>query len=470
MKNKRLLAACMAALLAASSLTACAGGKTASSGDNSGKTESTRALAGETTTGAAKDTEGENPKEESPKGEKTVLTVWHTWGAGPGTDAMEKVVDMYNQTNDKNVEINLQFVANKASGNTQTMDKLMASIAAGSPPEMALLDNFQVATWAQQDALVKLDDLMAASGTSFDGIYDWAKSGSQYKGSTYSIPYNGDTRALFYNKDLFAAAGLDPENPPSTIEELNAAAEKLTIMEGSTYKQVGIIPWLFAGKPIYTWGWNFGGDFYDADANVLTIAKAENIEALQWEVDVADKFGGKSFVEFAAGLGTGAQDPFVTGQVAMAVKGNFDIANMAQYNPDLNYGICPIPSKEEGKHMTWAGGWAFVIPRGAGNQELSMDFMKYILSDEAQTVMAEDSASLSPCKSVSEKVFGSKDNYKAFMDYISTAKIRPPVPVGQMLWDNLNQVLDSALNKKDTPENLMKALDVSINEELKKLE
>ena len=99
-----------------------------------------------------------------------------------------------------------------------------------------------------------------------------------------------------------------------------------------------------------------------------------------------------------------------------------------------------------------------------------MDFMKYILSDEAQTVMGEDSASLSPCKSVSEKVFGSKDNYKAFMDYLSTAKIRPPVPVGQMLWDNLNQVLDSALNKKDTPENLMKALDVSINEELKKLE
>lgn len=220
--------------------------------------------------------------------------MWHTWGAGPGTDAMEKVVNMYNQTNDKNVEINLQFVANKASGNTQTMDKLMASIAAGSPPEMALLDNFQVATWAQQDALVKLDDLMAASGTSFDGIYDWARSGSQYKGSTYSIPYNGDTRALFYNKDLFAAAGLDPENPPSTIEELNAAAEKLTIMDGSTYKQVGIIPWLFAGKPIYTWGWNFGGDFYDADANVLTIAKAENIEALQWEVDVADKFGGKA--------------------------------------------------------------------------------------------------------------------------------------------------------------------------------
>ena len=71
----------------------------------------------------------------------------------------------------------------------------------------------------------------------------------------------------------------------------------------------------------------------------------------------------------------------------MAVRGNFDIANMAQYNPDLNYGICPIPSKVEGEHATWAGGWAFVIPRGAKNQELSMDFMTYMLSDEAQTCL-----------------------------------------------------------------------------------
>lgn len=459
MKNKRLLAASMAFILSAASLTGCSGGNNTTNGSSSGETASK-----ETNAESAGTTEAE-----APKGEKTVLTVWHTWGAGPGTDAMEKVVEMYNQSNDKNVEINLQFVANKASGNTQTMDKLMASIAAGNPPEIALLDNFQIPTWAQQDALVKLDDLMAASGLSFDGIYDWASNGSHYKDAVYSIPYNGDTRALFYNKDLFAAAGLDPEDPPSTIEELNEAAEKLTIMDGNTYKQVGFIPWLNAGKPIYTWGRNFGGDFYDADTNTLTVAKAENIEALQWEVDFAEKFGGKSFIEFANGLGSGAQDAFVTGQVAMAVRGNFDIANMAQYNPDLNYGICPIPSKVEGEHATWAGGWAFVIPRGAKNQELSMDFMKYMLSDEAQTVMAQDSASFSPRKSVSEAVFGSDDKYKAFLDYIETAKIRPPVPVGQLLWDNLNQVLDSALNGKDTPENLMKALDVSINEELKKL-
>lgn len=163
----------------------------------------------------------------------------------------------------------------------------MASIAAGNPPEIALLDNFQIPTWAQQDALVKLDDLMAASGLSFDGIYDWASNGFSIKMRVFHS-YNGDTAHFSIIKIYLPPAGLDPEDPPSTIEELNEAAEKLTIMDGNTYKQVGFIPWLNAGKPIYTWGWNFGGDFYDADTNTLTVAKAENIEALQWEVDFAE--------------------------------------------------------------------------------------------------------------------------------------------------------------------------------------
>lgn len=200
-------------------------------------------------------------------GAKTEITVWHTWGAGPGLDAIIAAAKLYNETNDKNIQVNVDFVANQSSGNTQTMDKLMAAIAAGSPPEIAMLDNFQIASWAAQDALVPLDDLMKTADLNLDDVYDWAKDGSIYKDKTYSIPYNGDARALFYNKDLFTEAGLDPANPPKTIAELEAAAEKLTIRDGANYKQVGIVPWFKAGKPIYTWGWSFGGNFYDKDAN-----------------------------------------------------------------------------------------------------------------------------------------------------------------------------------------------------------
>lgn len=401
-------------------------------------------------------------------GEKITITVWHTWGAGPGLDAMQQIVDNYNATNDKNVYVDLGFVANQASGNTQTMDKLMAAIAANNPPDVALLDNFQVAGWAAQDALMPLDDLMAGVDMTLDGVYEWASQGSVYKGTTYSIPYNGDSRVLFYNKDMFKDAGLDPEAPPTTIDELTEIAKQLTIRDGANYQQAGFVPWQFAGKPVYCWGWNFGGEFYDAENNVLTVADPKNIEALQWEVDFAQEMGGIDFVNFASGLGSGAEDPFINGQLAMAVRGNFDIANMAAYNPDMNYGVTPIPSKEPGKSANMIGGWGWTIPRGAKNPEASIDFLKYTLSEEAQTVMTTISSSFSPVRSVNEAAFGDDPIMAVFLTELEHGKIRPPVPVGQQLWDSLNTVLDSALHGEDTPENLMKALDAEINAELQK--
>ena len=126
---------------------------------------------------ATGDTADSTSSASTSSGDTIELTIWHTWGAGPGLDAMQQMVDDYNATNDKNIHVTLGYVANQASGNTQTMDKLMAAIAAGSPPEIALLDNFQVAGWAAQEALVPLDDLMAGVDLTLDGVYDWAMQG-----------------------------------------------------------------------------------------------------------------------------------------------------------------------------------------------------------------------------------------------------------------------------------------------------
>lgn len=454
--DKRIFALAVAALLTAGTVAGCGqSGSTAGTTDSAANVPNAETNAVEAATAVS-------------SGETVELTVWHTWGAGTGLDAMEEIVNNYNEANDKNIHVTLGYVASQSSGNTQTMDKLMAAIAAGSPPDVALLDNFQVAGWAAQEALLPLDDLMEGVGLTLDGVYDWALEGSSYKGSIYSIPYNGDSRVLFYNKDLFEAAGLDPENPPATIDELVETAQKLTIRDGSNYKQAGFVPWQFAGKPIYCWGWNFGGEFYDAENNVLTVADPKNIEALQWEVDYADLMGGTDFVNFASGLGSGAEDPFVTGQLAMAVRGNFDISTIMTYNPDLNYGVTPIPSKEAGQSANMIGGWGWTIPKGAKNPEASIDFLKYLISEDAQTIMAATSSSFSPLKSVNETVFAGDEVIDVFLEELNHGKIRPPVPVGQELWDGLNTVLDSALHKEDTPENLMKALDEKINAELQK--
>lgn len=461
--GKRFAALAAAVLLCLSVFAGCNGNgssSTAASGTEDSKVSTTESSA------KAEDSKGE---ESTASGEPVTLKMWHTWGEGPGLEALSEAAKRYNETNDKNVTVDVSFVASQSSGNTSTMDKLMASIAAGNPPQIAMLDNFQIATWAAQDALVGLDELMADTEMNMDDIYEWALAGSLYQGKTYSIPYNGDARALFYNKDLFEAAGLDPESPPATIDELMEMAKTLTQRDGSNYKQVGFVPWFKAGKPVYTWGWSFGGDFYDAETNTLTINNPKNIEALQWEVDFAKEMGGQDFVNYASSMGDGAEDPFISGQLAMVVRGQFDIANIAVYNPDLNYGIAPIPSKVAGENITWSGGWGFTIPRGATNQEASMDFLKFMLSQEAQETLVS-TTSFSPVKSISEEMYKDDERMTVFMDMLPKSFVRPPVPVGQQLWDGLNTALDTALNGGDTAENLLNALNESMNAELQKFQ
>ena len=399
------------------------------------------------------------------------LTVWHTWGNGAGLDAMNEIADRFNETigKEKGIFANVNYVASKSSGNTTTMEKLMAAISAGEAPDIALLDNFQVASWAAQNALTPLDELMAGVGLSLDDMYDWAKEGSVYQGSTYSIPYNGDVRCLFVNMDMFEKAGLTEADIPRTIDQLTEVAKKLTIEDDKGgFEQVGFIPWNNAGKPIYTWGFAFGGNFYDAEKNELTVNAPAIVEAVQWEYDFASSYGLQKFVEYASGVmsGSGATDAFISGKVAMTVKRNDELADINTYAPNMNLKLAPIPTKDASLTTTWAGGWGWTIPRGAQHNDAAIEFMKYMTSEEAQTIQATKAKQLSPVKSVSEAVFISDPQFATVLEVLPFARIRPSVPVGQMLWDNLGTVLNNVLYEKGTAQAELDALYQSINEEL----
>jgi len=399
--------------------------------------------------------------------EPTHLTFWHTWGAGTGLDALEAIVESYNASNTRNIEVSADFVAHRATGNTQTMDQLMAAIASGDPPNIALLDVFQVPTWAAQGALVGLNEMKAAANADFSALYPFLREGAYFRGDYYVVPFNTDVRALFYNRDLFAEAGLTDDDAPRTIAELEAVAHALTIRDGNRFEQVGFVPWQNAGRPIYTWGWSFGGEFWDRENNVMTLDDPAIIEAVEWIVEYARGFGIQEFVEMSLGFGGGAEDPFVSGYLAMAVRGNFDIGNLAQFAPDLNYGIVPIPSLRQGENITWAGGWGFVIPRGASNPEEALDFMLYTMSEEAQVMNLEINTTLSVLDNVNQRFYGDDPLYDAFMSLLPSARIRPPIPIGQMVWDGLIRVLENSIHEMGEPADLLRQLNEEMNDELR---
>lgn len=405
------------------------------------------------------------------EGEVQTVTLWHMQGAGAGLDSMNQIVTNFNETvgKEKGIVVDMNYVAAKQSGNTQSMEKLMAAVAANEAPDIAFLDNFQVASWAAQNALTPLDELMTGVDLTLDGMYDWAKKGSIYQGKTYSIPYNGDVRCLFVNLDMFEAAGLTVDDVPRTIDELTEVAKKLTIEDEQGFTQAGIIPWNNAGKPIYTWGWAFGGDFYDEEKNELTVNTPEVIEAVQWEYNLASGFGLEKFRDWANGVITGASgatDAFISGKVAMTIKRNDELFDINKYAPNMNLYIAPIPTKDASLTTTWAGGWGWTIPRGAKNPEAAIEFMKFAANEESQKIMSSSTNSLSVLESVNAEVWGENPQFKTILEVMPFAEIRPSVPVGQMLWDGFNTVLNNVLYEIGTPESELSTLNETINDEL----
>lgn len=108
--------------------------------------------------------------------------------------------------------------------------KLLASIAAGTPPDAMFINMQDAVVLAHQGVLRSLDEFMLAEGDDpFAGFHPGIRDIGLIDGKRYMFPWYLDFAALFYNKDLFEQAGLDPDSPPRTWEELENYARILTV-------------------------------------------------------------------------------------------------------------------------------------------------------------------------------------------------------------------------------------------------
>ena len=128
---------------------------------------------------------------------------------------------------------------------------------------------FDISAFADRNALSPLSPFLREEGSTPEQFFSryaraYSKMGS-YKGEVWGVPSTPTTIALYWNKDLFRAAGLDPERPPRTIAELNAMSDKLTVYDAAgNLKQVGFLPQQVGG-----WVWAFpqwfGGGLFDGE-------------------------------------------------------------------------------------------------------------------------------------------------------------------------------------------------------------
>lgn len=352
--------------------------------------------------------------------------------------------------------------------------KLMTAIAGGTPPNLIWQDRFTISGWAARGAFRDLNDLVERDNINKEDFYPACWEEACYEGKLYGLPWDTDCRGLYYNRELFRKFGLDPDKPPRDWDELVEYAKKLTILkEKGYYEQVGFAP-NFGNAWLYLYGWLNGGEFMSPDGRKVTLNDPRIVEALQFMCDTYDAIGGFTRVvgfERSSGMG-GIVDPFIIGKVAMVINGNWSLDDIVRYKPDLDFGVVPPPPPKGKKSLTWSGGFALVIPKGATYVNETWELAKWLVFEEGR--LYEGQKQLEFNRSVGkeyyiprmtanrkvnqilfEKYPGPNKNIqealKTFLSMMETSRYRPVTPVGAMLWDEHVRAMTEALLKQKTP-------------------
>lgn len=313
---------------------------------------------------------------------KVVVDFWTFWGSEIRRPIVDKIVEDFNASQDE-IEVKHTY---SPWGDIWT--KELAAIAAGNPPDVVINDINATAIRGQEQQAMNLSEFYDNSFS--EKFYPELWNATLHEGDSYGIPFNTDTRVLFYNKDAFEEVGLDPEDPPETWAELEEYAAKLDIKNGNSYDRLGFYPLWGVGYDV--WLLNANGENYfgpDHNTETVNINTEKNVEVLNWLKSWKERIGEDVVNSFQAQIDSQQGNPFFSGDLAMIVQQPTFYTQIRDYAKDLNFGVVQMPEYEEGNgHTSWGGGFVAEIPEGSSDPEAAWKFIEYLTGAEAQEYWA----------------------------------------------------------------------------------
>lgn len=301
--------------------------------------------------------------------EKTELTFFYPVAVG---GPLTKIVDgMAEEFNKENPDITVKPVYTGSYQDTTT--KVQAAVQGKTPPDVAVMLSTELYTMMDMDAIIPLDDLIAKDGGSeyINDFFPGFMANSQVDGKTYSIPFQRSTIVLYYNKEAFKEVGLDPEKPPTTWEELEQYAAKLT-KDGRWGVEIptsGFPYWMFQSFALQN-----GKNLMSDDGKKVYFNTPENVEALQLWVDLAkkQKVMPEGVIEWAT-----VPSDFLEGKTAMMYHTTGNLTNVKK-NAKFDFGVAFLPAKKNYGSPT--GGGNFYVFKGIDQkkQEAAWKFIRFM--------------------------------------------------------------------------------------------
>lgn len=305
------------------------------------------------------------------------LKVWLMDGSQP-----QSVIDAVNaQFKEAYPNVDVEVELQQWGG---IQDKLTTSLGTDSTPDVVEIGNSLTAKYSDAGLLA---DLTASAGDfKVDGMLPGLQPSGELDGSRYGIPYYGGVRIVVYNKEQFKDAGVEV---PTSLEELNAAAEKLqkANVDNSKYSA-----FYFPGK--YWYGavpfvWDAGGEIAEQDGETWTgtldqPAAVAGLTTLQGLV----KNYSKAPVD---GDETKNMDAFNTGNVGMMIDSWWAPGALNTGDMEGNIGVFALPGTAAGSTSpVFFGGSDLAVSAKSANQGLAVEWMKILTGLETQTQLAKE--------------------------------------------------------------------------------
>lgn len=364
---------------------------------------------------------------EAPKaGEKITLRVGG-WASSPEEQSiLDAQIAAFKEKN-PNVDVKFEPVVG------DYLQKLQPMIASKTEPDIFYLDAYVAPEFMDKGVIEPIDDYLKKVNVNLSDYENAAVKAFQWKGKTYGLPKDYNTLALFYNKDMFAKAGL---KPPTNWTELKEDAKKLTKDGVTGFSMSAELP---RYQPFLM---QAGGSVFDGTK--ATLNKPENATAIDFIY--GDMMRKEKIAAIPKTLGADwSGDAFADGKVAMVVEGAWLIPHLAKKSPNLKYGIVELPVKEGAKPYNMIFTVSYALSKNSKHKEEAIKLMAFLTGKEGQKFVVDKGLAMPTLKSLGKEFAAKYPEREPFVKAVSYAVPFQYGTIGVKLVDAANKAAEAVV-------------------------
>ncbi len=388
------------------------------------------------------------------------ITFWHSFTQST-RPALERLIDRFHEEH-PGIRVDAQYIP---TGDALAQ-KLVTAVQSGSAPDISWIHSHYLEDLVKADAVYEMSHFMdGANGLAqeeLDDIYPALIEYASWQGTMYSLPMEATNLGIIYNKTLFEEAGLDPERPPQTWDELREYSRRLSVDENGDgrYEQIGFfVPAVPSSGPqgaymMWQWTpflWQAGGNLVNEEQTEILWDEEAGVEALTLWSSIYETQNQRTFT---------SEDPLTvmaSQQIAMMLDGPWNLPRYAELFSQFDWGVAMLPEGPE-KRATVVAGEYLAIFKQSENPEEAWEFVKWMVQPEIQAYWSMESGYLPIRQSVVDvpefqSFLEENAPQRAFVEQMEFAQAQRPIDFHTMRIQRLlAQAIEQATVGGQSPE------------------